>query len=142
MLDELRETLEAKVWRNSDPPPVVDFKLYFENNDEETCIAPNQWGEGRPSVAAMYERFQEIARKREVASVLVGLHADWNDEAYSEGYPPAENVHIISSASRSEVEAWVQGLHASDVVKGWPSGQPRDVPETPKGYSVYTVCWD
>jgi len=142
MLKQLREALAATPWRAGDPPPAIDYELYFEGNAEEECIAPNQWGEGRPSIATMYQRFREIALKSEVERVLVGLHADWNDDSYSEGYPPAENLHIFTTALKSEVERWLHGMHADGVVKGWPSGKPFNAPEPSRGYNVFSVCWD
>ena len=142
MLTELREALAEIPCREGRPPPAVDYKLYFEGNEEEECIAPNQWGEGRPSIAVMYARFQEIASRTDVEGILVGLHADWNDESYSDGYPPAENVHIFTTASKADVQRWVEGLHCDGVVKGWPNGKPPNAPEPSKGHAVFSVCWD
>ena len=142
MLQHLREALSQSAWHEGDPPPAVDYLLFFEGNTEEESIAPNQWGEGRPPIVEIFRRFQEIANRSDVERILVGLHFDWNHEHYAEGFPPAENVHIFTSASRSEVESWLSGLQADGVVKGWPYGKPSDAPEPSKGYSVLTVCWD
>lgn len=83
MHQTIRNTLTALDWKEGEPPPVVDFHLYFEGNTEEECIAPNQWGEGRPPIAELYARFKEIAAHPSVERVLVGLHESWNDESFS-----------------------------------------------------------
>lgn len=142
MLQELREYLAAVPWREGQPAPVVELSLYFEGNDEEECIAPNQWGEGRPPIKELYRRFQEIAGRPDVEKVLVGLHEDWANESYAEVYPPAENVHIYTSASSPEVQSWIAGLHADGAIKGWTYGKPTNAPEPSRGYSVFSVCWD
>ena len=142
MHQRIRETLAALDCKQGETPPVVDFHLYFEGNTEEECIAPNQWGEGRPPIAELYARFMEIAARPNVERVLVGLHSDWNDEDYADTFPPAENVHIFTSASKSEVESWLSGLCSDGVLKGWPYGKPRGAPEPAKGYAIFSVCWD
>lgn len=142
MHQKIHETLAALGCKEGETPPAIDFRLYFEGNTEEECIAPNQWGEGRPPIAELYARFKEIAARPNVERVLVGLHSDWNHEDYADTFPPAENVHIFTSASKAEVEGWLSGLHSDGVVKGWPYGKPRSAPEPTKGNSVYSVCWD
>jgi len=142
MPQEIRNYLARLDWKEAQPPPVVDLHLYFEGNSEEESIAPNQWGDGRPSIAELYERFKWIAAQPNVDKVLVGLHFDWNDESTIDNFPPAENIHILSCASQSEVESWVTGLHADGVIQGWPYGKPGNAPEPPQGYTVYSVCWD
>jgi hypothetical protein len=142
MLHQLQQVLSALTWKTGEPPPTVDFVLYFEGNAEEECIAPNQWGEGRPPIAEIYNRFQEIAKRETVERVLVGLHSDWNDEDYADTFPPAENVHVFTTASKAEVESWLSGLHSDGVLKGWPYGKPKNAPEPSKGYTVFSVCWD
>jgi hypothetical protein len=142
MLKQLRDHLAALPWKDGDTPPAVTLELYFDGNSEEECIAPNQWGEGRPPIAELYRRFNAIAQCSDVHQVLVGLHSDWNEDTYADSYPPAENIHIVTTASKSEVESWLSGLHSDGVVKGWPYGKPVGATEPPKGYTVFSVCWD
>jgi hypothetical protein len=142
MLHRLHEYLATVDWAEGDTPPLVDFHLYFEGNDEEECIAPNQWGDGRPPIAALYEKFKEIAARPDVERVLVGLHYDWNDPDYADLFPPAENVHILTSASQDEVETWTAGLKADGAIKGWPYGKPRNAPDPSPGFTVFSICWD
>ncbi|HAX1630002.1 Uncharacterised protein [Klebsiella pneumoniae] len=142
MLEQLRKALSTEAWTEGEPPPVVDYTLYFEGNTEEDCIAPNQWGDGRPPIAELFTRFRGIAQKQNVERVLVGLHSDWNHEHYTDTYPPAENIHIFTTASKSEVEGWLSGLLIDGVVKGWPYGKPKNAPDPSKGYNIFSVCWD
>ena len=142
MLKDLRTAIAEHDWHEGDTPPVVDFDLYFDGNAEEESIAPNQWGEGRPSISEIYERFKSIAARENVERILVGLHFDWNDPMFEDGFPPAENVHIFSSARSAEVESWLDGLQTDGVLPGWPYGKPKNAPEPSPGFSIHSVCWD
>jgi len=142
MLEDLRAALSQHDWSEGDTPPAVDFRLFFEGNTEEESIAPNQWGEGRPPIAALYERFKEIAARPEVERVLVGLHYEWADPDYTDGYPPADSVIIFSPAKPEVVEGWVQGLGADGVFAGWPQGKPKNAPDPGPGVRIHCVCWD
>jgi len=142
LLTHLRNHLASLKSADGDPPPNVDFRLYFEGNDEEDCIAPNQWLEGRPSIADMYQRLLEIARRPMVERVLVGLHDDWRHPSYDASYPPAENVHIYSRASKPAIEAWLHGWQFDVVRTGWPYGKHPATPDPSPGDPVHTVCWD
>ncbi len=142
MFKDIKDALAAEPWDEGDPAPTVSLDLYFEGNNQEGSIAPNQWGEGRPSVAEMYGRFKAIADRPDVQVVLVGLHFDWNDDQFPEDWPPAENIHIYSSATEAEVGEWVDGLHCDGVGAGWPYGEPRNAPKPKEGFTVYTVFWD
>src|SRR4051794_37386983 len=123
MLNDLRSELAGREWEEGDPPPVVTLDSFFEDNGDEYSIAPNQWGYGRPALATMYQTFKAIAARSDVQAVLVGLHDDWNDEAWAERIPPAENVHIYTSAGQGEVEEWVAELRSDGVIEGWPYGK-------------------
>ena len=142
MLEQLRQILAALDVEDGDVPPVVDFHLFFEGNSEEESIAPNGWGCGRPPIGELYSRFQSIASRTDVHQVLVGLHHEWNDAEFAETYPPAGNVHIVTSAARKDVAQWIEGLGADGVVVGWPQGRPANAPVPPPGGVVYSVCWD
>lgn len=138
LLDQL-ETLDA---RDEDHLPVVTLDAYFTGNDQEESIAPNQWGEGRPPLAAIHAHFQAIAQRPDVLGVYVGLHGDWVMALECEDWPAAENIHVISSAPPQVAEQWLDGLEADGIITGWPYGKHAAAPDTPEGYTVYTVCWD
>ncbi len=69
---ELLDLLERLDARDPEHLPVVPLAAYFEGNDFEECIAPNQWGFGRPPIAELYARLAAIAEKPEVEGVYVG----------------------------------------------------------------------
>ena len=146
MPEKLHRYLTSLPDDDGDTPPVVDLDLYFAGNADEESIAPNQWGYGRPPIAQLYAMFREIAARPEVEKVLVGLHQDWCDydaaEVAEKRFPPAENVHIFTSASQEEVEGWIAGMEADGVIPGWPYGKPGNAPEPSNGYTVLSVCWD
>jgi hypothetical protein len=142
MLEQLRKALSTSAWHEGDTPPAVDYVLFFDGNTDEESIATNQWGDGRPAIADIYKRVQEIAKRSDVERILVGLHFDWDHEHYADSFPPAENVHIFTTASTSEVESWLTDMHTDGVIKGWPYGKPKNAPEPSNGYGVLSVCWD
>lgn len=52
--------------------PVATIDDYFLGNDQEDSIAPNQWGDGRPSVRELYARLKEIEARPDVQGFFVG----------------------------------------------------------------------
>ena len=142
MLEDLRAELSRTGWSDGDTPPAVDFCLFFEGNTEEESIAPNHWGFGRPPIAALHERFRQIAAKPEVDRVLVSLHFEWANPDYADGFPPADAVIILSSARPEVVAHWVDGLAHDGVLAGWPQGKPKNAPEPGPGVRIHCVCWD
>jgi hypothetical protein len=129
-------------WTEGQAAPVVGLDLFFIGNEEEESIAPNQWGDGRPSIATMYETFKKIAARPEVSDVFVGLHPDWNDPVFADCVPPAETVFIVTSANQADVTRWVSGLHADGAGEGWPYGRPCNAPELASGHHLYWISWD
>jgi len=143
----MRDALFAKIQAQYDadpaPPPVLTLDEYFTGNTDESSIAPNQAGYGRPPLAELYARFKAIQQKRNVQAVLVGIHGDWTEShKYPHRWPPAENVHIYTTASREEVESWIAGLEADGAIEGWPYGMHPFAPQLNPGFQVFSVCWD
>lgn len=123
--------------------PVVTLDEYFIGNTQEDSIAPNQWGDGRPSIKEIYARFKEVEARDDVQGVFVGLHQDWGESLNDDTWPAAENIHIFSSAPQEVADQWVAGLEADGIGDdGWPYGKHRATPELPAGFKVYTVYWD
>jgi hypothetical protein len=139
LLEEIQSQWDAV----DSAPPVVTLDEYFLGNTDEECIAPNQVGYGRPALADVYARLQAIAQKPNVQAVLVGIHDEWQivmDDPTA--WPPAENVHIYTSATIEEVEQWIEGLAADGVGEGWPYRVPPAAPPVAPGMKVLTVYWD
>jgi hypothetical protein len=142
MMRSLHEYLGSLHWEDDEAPPIVPLGLFFEGNDEEESIAPNQWGYGRPSIASLYNRFKEVATRSDVSDVYVGLHQEWCDPEYADTFPPAETVFIVTSADKSQVESWLTDLETDGVLQGWPHGKPKNAPAPSKGHQVYWISWD
>lgn len=123
--------------------PVVTIDDYFEQNDQEESIAPNNWEFGRPPIKTIYKVLKDIEARPDVAGVYVGLHEDWVSALeHDDEWPAAENVHIYTSAPLETVEKWVQDLFTDGVGEGWPYGQHAGAPALPSGYTVFTLYWD
>lgn len=140
---KLIERLEALDAIDDDHLPVATLDEYFLGNTQEDSIAPNQWGEGRPSIIEIYRRFKEIELREDVHWVRVGLHQSWG-ESFDDGtWPAAENIHVCSSAPQKTADQWVVGLGSDGIIAGaWPYGKHRAAPDQPEGSHLYTVCWD
>ncbi|RBP47049.1 hypothetical protein [Arenicella xantha] len=140
----LLDRLIALQNEDAEHDPVVSLDEYFYKNDDEWSIAPNNWGDGRPSIKDIYARFKKIESRPDVQGVYVGLHGDWMEsQDDEESWPSAENIHVISSASQFAVEGWVEGMEADSVgADGWPYGKHKLAPEPALDYYLYTVYWD
>lgn len=143
---DLRKALYAKIAALDEVDnkhfPIVSIDDYFLGNDDEESIAPNQWGDGRPSVREMYEHLKRIEERPDVQGVFVGIHQDWPESERFHEWPPAENIHIYSSASQGVAEKWIEGLHSDGISPGWSYGKHAAAPEPLDGYRVYTIYWD
>jgi len=129
--------------RFPDAPPVVPLDDFFTGNTDEECIAPNQWGDGRPPLEEFYRRFAEIQRRPNVSAVLVGIHGDWEyNQKHENLWVPAENIHIYTDATAEEVTEWISGLASDGAGEGWPYGEHPSAPPLPAGHKVMTVFWD
>jgi hypothetical protein len=147
--DALWELIRTQLAAAPELLPVVSFEAFFEGNDEEDSIAPNQVGSGRPPLAEMYATLKQIAARADVQAVLVSIHDDSlyyleRGDTYGEpyGWPAAEHVILITTAAREEVERWVEDFGADSVDDGWPAAKHPAAPVPAPGHRVYTVVWD
>jgi hypothetical protein len=140
---KLLQKIQAQWDADASAPAVVALEEYFLGNTDEECIAPNQVGCGRPALAEVFARLRQITQKANVQAVLVGIHDEWQDVRDDPtAWPPAENVHIYTSAPLDEVEQWIEGLAADGVGEGWPYRMPPAAPPVGPGMNVLTVYWD
>ncbi|AZC19080.1 hypothetical protein [Pseudomonas sp. CMR5c] len=140
--EKLLERLEALEALDEEHLPLVTLDEYFQGNDQEQSIAPNQWEFGRPSIARIHAHFKALEQRPDVQGVYVGLHQEWGEALESDDWPAAENIHIYSSAPLAVAEQWIEGLEADGIGEGWPYGKHAGAPEPRAGYHVYTVYWD
>ncbi|MFK3789710.1 MULTISPECIES: hypothetical protein [Pseudomonas] len=140
--EKLLERLQVLDELDEEHLPLVTLDEYFQGNDQEQSIAPNQWEFGRPSIARIHAHFKALEQRPDVQGVYVGLHQEWGEALESDDWPAAENIHIYSSAPLAVAEQWLEGLEADGIGEGWPYGKHAGAPEPRAGYHVYTVYWD
>ncbi|MCC9311734.1 hypothetical protein LN042_32505 [Kitasatospora sp. RB6PN24] len=117
--------------------PLLTLDEFFDGNDDEGCIAPNQWGYRRPALAELAERLRAIEGREDVAWVRVQLHP----ETLEMGELAGEAVAICTTADESVRAAWIEGFEASGVIPELVDVY-HDVPEVPQGATVWSVVWD
>lgn len=61
---------------NEERFPLLTLDEFFKGNTEEDSIAPNQWEEGRPSLAEIWDMLRKIELMSNIAWVRVALHDD------------------------------------------------------------------
>ena len=108
---------------------MVPLAAYFEGNDFEECIAPNQWvsvARRLPSCTHAWPRSPKSLKWKVSTSACTktGVKRLEDDSEW----PAAENVHVLTSADVETVEGWLQGLECDGVGEGWPYGEHVDAP--------------
>lgn len=61
---------------NEESFPLLTLDEFFKGNTEEDSIAPNQWEEGRPTLAEIWDMLREIELMSNIVWVRVALHDD------------------------------------------------------------------
>ncbi len=119
--------------RHNVPPPVVTLEEFFEGNPDPRSIAPNL--DGEPGLEFFFERLKALRSREDVRDVFVNIYDRssliFGDE---EGWPMAQNVHVLTSAPEAVVETWADALHADGAVEGWPYGRASAAPTEPEGF--------
>ncbi|KRC63061.1 hypothetical protein ASE14_04560 [Agromyces sp. Root81] len=84
--------------------PLLTLEEFFDGNEAEDSLAPNQWGYGRPPLTEILRRLREAEQATDVAWVRVGLH--WDTETDEEnGDVCAESILIATTAPAVDLEA-------------------------------------
>ncbi|MBG0829755.1 hypothetical protein HS041_18485 [Planomonospora sp. ID67723] len=117
--------------------PLLTLDEFFDGNDDEECIAPNQWGYGRPPLAELVGCLRAIEQREDVAWVRVQPHPETLDLGKLAG----EAVAICTTADESACTAWIEGFEADGVIPELVDVY-RDIPEVPYGAIVWSVVWD
>jgi hypothetical protein len=127
--------------RHNVPPPIVTIEEFFEGNTAPLSIAPNL--DGEPGREFFYEKLKAIRSREDVREVWLNIydlssliHGDEN------GWPMAENVHILTSAAESTVQAWGEELHSDGAIEGWPYGQAALATPASDGFRWWALAWD
>ncbi|MGC0421954.1 hypothetical protein [Embleya sp. AB8] len=119
--------------------PLLTLDEFFDGNDNEECIAPNQWGYGRPPLSVLVERLRAIEQHAEVAWVRVQLHPETleMDELAGE----AIAICTTMAADESTCSAWIEGFESDGIIPQLVDDY-CDIPEVPDGATVWSVVWD
>jgi hypothetical protein len=130
-------------WRHKEPPPVVTLEDFFEGNTDPSSIAVNL--SNHPGLAFFYDRLRAIRSRDDVGAVLVNIY-DLDTLPVilgnENGWPFAENVHILTEAPEATVQAWADELLSDGAMEGWPYGQAKEAPDAPPGYKWWSLTWD
>jgi hypothetical protein len=124
---------------------------FFEENDQQDSIAPNQWylddPNVRPILEQIYQRLKELEQRDDVAWVRVELHEKtlWIHDDGSMAYPDGsvgESIVICTTAPREDREhAMNTGLARMESLGGFEYEVSR-IPEIPTGFRVVTLVRD
>ncbi|MDB1087276.1 hypothetical protein PJ985_06805 [Streptomyces sp. ACA25] len=117
--------------------PLLTLDEFFDGNGEEECLAPNQWGYGRPALAVLAGRLRALERHDNVFWVRVQLHPETLESEELVG----EAVALCTTADEEVCAGWIEGFEASGVIPELVE-EYRDVPEVPPGAAVWSVVWD
>lgn len=119
------------------PYPVVSLEAFFTGNDDYGSLGCNLTE--HPGPPAFFETLSAIRKRPEVQDVLVEINeADPEDTIW----PFSDRVYVLTSASPSQVQAWLSRLQPSEVSLGWANGAPKAAPELRPGMSVVSAWWD
>ena len=123
--------------------PLLTLTEFFDGNDEEESIAPNQWGYGRPSLADIWAKLRELEARPDTAWMRVQLHPDTTEDEIA-----GDAIAVCTSAGRGEIACALdtEWFCSDGVIEGWGTyGKdiiPEDIPAVPDGYRVVSLVWD
>src|SRR5262245_56329357 len=128
-------------WRHNEPPPVDSLEDFFEGNTDPRSLAVNLGD--HPGLEYFYDRLRKIRSRDDVADVLVNIY-DLDNIILGEenGWPVAENVHILTQASEGIVHEWAEELRSNGAIEGWPYGRAKEILEPPPGFKWWALSWD
>ena len=130
--------------------PLLTLKEFFRGNTEKDSIAPNRLGFGRPALAEIWGRLQEVETMPGIAWIRVALHDDSVITEYKgrkAWHLLGEQIIVCTSLSGQELEKladceWL----CSDGAEEW---QPARLdalfsrrPAVPAGFSCFGIEWD
>lgn len=127
-------------WRHKQPPPVVTLEDFFEGNTDPESIAVNL--PEHPGLLHFYERLKRIRARPDVQAVLVNIY-DLSPTVFGpDGWPYAENIHILTSADEGTIQSWAADLLSDGAGEGWPYGKSPVAPEASGDSKWWFLAWD
>ena len=144
-ISELVKAFEKRI--DGDKLPLFTLAEFFDGNNEEESIAPNQWGYGRPPLAEIWECLKKLEERQDVSWVRVALHGD-TDIGKRDGeivYDIAgDTILICTTATAADIEQAIdcEKLCSDGVYENFDSAWYTEIPNIPDGYKVLTLWWD
>lgn len=142
--DEFKKRFEE----DEEKLPLLTLDEFFEDNEAEDSIAPNEIDEGRPTLAEMYNYFNDLESMDGIDWIRVELHDDtYLDDEEEILELAGESILIATSLSEEEI---VDKVHSNwlcaDGVSSFDYEELSDyytnIPELPEGSNCYEICWD
>ena len=138
-----------KILEDEERFPLLTLDEFFKGNTEEDSIAPNQWGEGRPSLSEIWHMLQKIELIPNIAWVRVALHDDTQIEEYDEEEIltlAGDSIILCTNMQPSELEKMVncKWLCSDGVIEIEPSQLDiySCIPSIPEGFKCLEIVWD
>lgn len=134
---------------NEERFPLLTLDEFFYGNTSEDSIAPNQWGDGRPSLAEMWEALRKIELLPNTEWVRVALHDDTEivecngEEALNLS---GDSIVLCTTAQPEEIETLVNcEWLCSDGVIAIKASELKIysyIPPIPEGFHCLEIVWD
>ncbi len=116
---------------------LVTLEEFFIGNSDYGSIGPNI--EKRLGPETFYSVLKTIRQESSVQDIFIGISEVVEDR---KSWPFADRVHVIASASIEVVAGWLNPLQPDELVEGWGSYEPTNMPEKKVSYHLYTALWD
>ncbi len=132
---------------NADKFPLLTLDEFFDGNTDEYSIAPNQWGDGRPSLDEMWERLRKIEQMPNVAWVRVSLHDD-TEITENNGTEvlnlAGDSIIVCTDMISGELEEIIdcEWLCSDGVIESESALYYSRIPAIPENYHCLEIVWD
>lgn len=144
-LNRFKKILEE----NEERFPLLTLDEFFKGNTEEDSIAPNQWGEGRPSLTEIWDMLRKIELISNIAWVRVALHDDTQIEDNDEKEVltlAGDSIVLCTNIQPSELEKMVncKWLCSDGVIEIARSELDiySCIPSIPEDFNCFEIVWD
>lgn len=134
---------------NEERFPLLTLDEFFKGNTEEDSIAPNQWEDGRPSLAAIWGILRKIELMPNIAWIRVALHDDTQIEDDDEKEVlilAGDSIILCTNMQPSELEKMVncKWLCSDGVIEIKPSELDiySCIPSIPENFNCFEIVWD
>ena len=132
---------------NEDKFPLLTLDEFFDGNTDEYSIAPNQWGDGRPTLDEMWKRLREIEQMPNVAWVRVSLHDD-TEITENNGMEvlnlAGDSIIVCTDMLSDELEEIIdcEWLCSDGVIESESALYYSRIPAIPENYHCLEIVWD